>query len=131
MSNLLFQSLKPHANLPGTPGSDQAMMCSDSKPLFSLARLSKSLSFAVLLSSDGSSQQMTNFDLKSLWNKAPIDNEKFCPKRQSQAGTAAITSCSGNTLGRESSDTSSHRGLLVKNFPIVSGAEGSPVCVSH
>lgn len=70
MSYLLFQSLKPHANLPGTPGSDQAMTCSDSKPLFSLARLSKPLSFGVLLSFDVSSQQITNFDLKSLWNKA-------------------------------------------------------------
>lgn len=63
--------------------------------LFSPARLSKPLSFGVLLSLDALSQQTINFDLKSLWNKAPTDNERFCPKRQRQAGTTVITSCSG------------------------------------
>lgn len=76
---------------------------------------------------------MTNFALKSLWNKAPTDNERFLsteakPARDSRecSRLVANTSHADDAFGRESSATFSHREHLFKNLHTVSSTEGSP-----
>lgn len=74
MSNLLLQSIKSLAK----PHGETRVWPSNYRSLFSLIRLPKPLCFAFFFFNlNVSSQQMTNFILKFLWNKAPTDDVRF------------------------------------------------------
>lgn len=82
-----------------------------------------------------SSQEITNFALKSLWNKAPTDKERVLSTEAKAARGSrdrshlfeghraaclvANTSHADNIFGREGSATLSHRENLFKNLHTV------------